>query len=244
MKKSKFDKETTLSNEEYIQEYLGDFERATKLLEDIGACVAVFGSARFTKDNFYYKKGVEISKKLAQNGFHIVTGGSGGIMEAANKGAYEIKDVHSIGFNLYLPFEQLPNGYTTKDETLNSFSVRKYMLLKNTTSCVVLPGGFGTLDELFDIITLVISKKFLPISIHLIGKEFWQPLMTFIEKTLVDYEVISKDEANILHVSDDIDEVVQKIKENVKTYLDAMSEVGLEDTKRYKFILEQFKKMR
>ncbi|MDR0467572.1 MAG: LOG family protein, partial [Campylobacteraceae bacterium] len=110
--------------------------------------------------------------------------------------------------------------------------------------CVVLPGGFGTLDELFDVITLVISRKFLPISIHLIGCEFWQPLVDFIKKTLVNYKAVSEEETNILHVSDDLDEVVKKVKENVKVYLDTMAEVGLKNTKRYKLIQKQFKDLR
>ena len=241
MTKSRFDKNVSLTDEEYINDYVNDYNVSCKALENIGSCVAIFGSARLKEDNFYYKKAMELSKKLAQNNFHIITGGSGGIMKAANQGAHEVNSIQSIGFNLCLPFEQLPNGFTTIDETLNSFGVRKHMLLKNATSCVVLPGGFGTLDELFDVITLVISRKFLPISIHLVGCEFWQPLVNFIEKTLVDNEVVSKDDIKILHVSDDLDEVVQKVKENIKTYLNAMSEAGLENTKRYKLIQEQFK---
>ncbi|MDR0467788.1 MAG: TIGR00730 family Rossman fold protein, partial [Campylobacteraceae bacterium] len=140
MKNSEFDKSVSLTDSEYINEYVEDYNNSCKLLEDIGATVAVFGSARFDENNIYYKQAVEVSKKLAQNGFHIITGGSGGIMEAANRGAYKVGDAHSIGFNLYLPFEQLSNNFATIKDTLNSFSVRKHMLLKNSTSCVVLPG--------------------------------------------------------------------------------------------------------
>lgn len=242
LKKFEIDESLKFSDKEILDIYVDDFEKSIKLLEDIGACVAIFGSARFEEDNFYYKKGVEIAKKFANRGFHVVTGGSSGIMEAANRGAYEVKDIHSIGFNLHLPFEQATNEFTTKDVTLNSFGIRKQMLLKNTTSCVILPGGYGTLDELFDVITLVVSGKILPISIHLVGQEFWQPLLDFVENTLVKNKVITKKEAELLQVSDDLDEVLQKAVANVEVYLKAMENANLQNTPRYELIKKQFGK--
>lgn len=240
---NRFDKTVSQTDDEFINEYVEDFKRSSKLLEDVGACVGVFGSSRFDENNYYYKEGVKLANKLSKEGFHIVTGGSYGIMEAGNRGAYEAKGSHSIGFNLHLPFEQEPNRYTTIQDTLHTFEVRKHMLLKNTTSCVVLPGGFGTLDELFEVITLVVTNKALPISVHLVGYNFWQPLLEFIKTTLVEYDTISPESIELFHISDNLDEVVSKVKDNIKTYMDSMVEASLENTKRYTLIKEQFKNL-
>ncbi|MFV0481738.1 MAG: TIGR00730 family Rossman fold protein [Campylobacteraceae bacterium] len=241
MKEIDYDKNALKDDNEFLEEYVEDFKNASKVLEDIGACVAIYGSARFNKSNYYYKEAYKLSALLSQNGFNILSGGSGGIMEAANRGCFDTSTTESVGINLKLPFEQKTNKYVTKTATLRSFGVRKHFLMKDITSCIVFPGGFGTLDELFEVMALVQTKKSLPISIHLVGYNFWQPLVEYMKTTLAQYEVISPSDVNILKLGDNLEEIARDVRLHVNRYLEVMKSIGLEDSKRYKLIKEQFK---
>lgn len=227
-------------DKKYIKTYVDDFCQTSLMLENVGACVGVFGSAIFDEKNRYYNDAEKISYILGKNGFNIISGGSGGIMEAANKGAKLANCGESIGINIVLPDEQIPNIYTTKETTVSSFGVRKHFLIKNLTSCVIFPGGFGTLDELFDVLALVRTRSILPVSIHLFGVEFWQPFIDFVNKSLILNKTISNSDLEMLHVSDDLDEITSKVKEHIKDYLNVMRESSLHNSKRYKLIHKQF----
>ncbi|MDR0762094.1 MAG: TIGR00730 family Rossman fold protein [Campylobacteraceae bacterium] len=228
--------------EQAAKSFKNDCDRGFALLEDIGAAVAIFGSARLKEDNVYYEKAVQMAQILSNDGFHITSGGSYGIMEAANKGAFQGKNGESLGFNLILPFEQETNPFTTRAVTLENFAVRKHMLIKNALACVAFPGGFGTLDELFDVTTLILTRKILPLKIYLYGSKFWTPLVGFIKTTLVDYGTIEPDEADIWHISDDLEEIRDGIKNYVGRYLKLMRTLGLDESKRYALIKKQFEK--
>ncbi|MDR1615002.1 MAG: TIGR00730 family Rossman fold protein [Campylobacteraceae bacterium] len=228
------------TDEEITKSFKSDCDKGFALLEDIGAAVAIFGSARFKEDNIYYEKAVRMAKMLSCDGFHITSGGSYGIMEAANKGALQGKNGESLGFNLFLPFEQDTNPFTTRAVTLENFSVRKNMLVKNALACVAFPGGFGTIDELFDVTTLIVTQKILPLNIYLYGSKFWTPLVDFVKTTLIDYGTIEPEYADIWRISDDLEWIRQDIKNYVKTYLELMNELGLGTSKRYELIKKQF----
>ncbi|MCA9348254.1 TIGR00730 family Rossman fold protein [Candidatus Saccharibacteria bacterium] len=178
--------------------------------------VTVFGSARFLEDNQYYKKARELGNKLAQNGFSVVTGGGGGIMEAANRGAYEMKGT-SIGFNIELPHEQQLNSYTTESMPFRYFFARKVMLAYAASALVCFPGGFGTLDELFEVITLIQTHKMPAVPVILYGTEFWAQLNTFIHDTMLAKEsAISHGDEDLYLITDDVDEIVKIIQNNLE----------------------------
>ncbi len=138
---------------------IADFVKGFDELGELGPTVTIFGSARTDKDNLYYKEAVRLSSMLAEKGFNIMTGGGPGIMEAANKGGATNKNVDSIGLNIDLPFEQIPNPYTSKELRFDYFFSRKVMLVKYSMAYVIFPGGYGTLDELFEALTLIQTKK-------------------------------------------------------------------------------------
>ena len=171
-----------------ISEFVEGFEK----LGRIGPCVSIFGSARTKPDNRYYKLAEEIAFKLTQKGYGVITGGGPGIMEAANKGAWEGKG-KSVGINIDLPFEQSANQYIDSDKliTFDHFFVRKVMFMKYAQGFIVLPGGVGTFDELFEAITLIQTKKIGKFPIILVGKKYWQGLVKWIE------DVVLNEEANI-----------------------------------------------
>jgi uncharacterized protein (TIGR00730 family) len=227
------------TSKEVIKSFKDDCDKGFALLEDIGAAVTIFGSARFTKENTYYEKTVQMAQMLSSVGFHITSGGSYGIMEAANKGAFQGKNGESLGFNLVLPFEQDTNSFTTRATTLENFAIRKNMLIRNAVACVAFPGGFGTMDELFDTTTLIMTRKILPLKIYLYGSEFWTPLVDFIKTVLVNYGTIKSQEADIWQISDDMEWIRNDIKKYTKTYLGLMRELGLQDNPRYKLIEKQ-----
>lgn len=189
-----------------ISEFVNGFEK----LSSIKPAVTIFGSARTQPDHRYYKKTVEIARKLSDSGFSVVSGGGPGIMEAANKGAYEGKS-KSIGLNIELPHEQSGNGFQDISLNFKHFFSRKVMFVKYATAYVVMPGGFGTLDELAEILTLVQTKKTRKIPIILVESEFWQGLTEWIQHTLVEQGTINADDMNLYQVIDDPDEVVNAI---------------------------------
>lgn len=175
----------------------------------LGPCVTVFGSSRFGSDHPYYALGREIGARLAKVGFTVMTGGGPGIMEAANRGAREAGGC-SIGCNIELPLEQTPNPYLDRWITFRHFFVRKLMLVKYSYAFVALPGGFGTLDEIFEVATLVQTGKIRRFPVVLIGREFWQPLLDFVRRLVREQAVVPADAERFL-VTDSPAEAVDSI---------------------------------
>ncbi|MGA1933398.1 TIGR00730 family Rossman fold protein [Arcobacter sp. YIC-464] len=200
----------------YKKKINDDFTNGKELLKDLKDNVTIFGSARTNKDDKYAKLAYELAFNLSKNGINVITGGGDGIMQAANKGAYDAKNAHSIGLSIYLPFEKSLNQYTTKNLTFNYFFSRKYMLVKYSKACIVFPGGFGTLDEMFEVLTLTQTKK-MPkgFKIYLVGYDYWEYLLKFIEKSLYANNMISKEDIHIIKATDDI----KLIEEEIKTLL-------------------------
>jgi hypothetical protein len=157
---------------------------------------------------------VEIARKLAENGFHIITGGGPGIMEAGNKGARE-GGGKSVGLNIHLPMEQEANKYATIKLSFKYFFVRKVMFVKYAQAYVGMPGGFGTLDEIFEAITLIQTKRIKPFPVILVGSDYWKPLWKWIEETLLERKLISPEDMELVTILDNPDEVVRTIKRTV-----------------------------
>ena len=167
----------------------------------IGPCVTVYGSARFDSTHKYYRQAYEIGRELSRRGFAVMTGGGPGIMEAANKAAREYGGC-SVGCNITLPSEQKPNPYLDVWMEFRYFMVRKYMLAKYSYGFVAMPGGFGTLDELFGILTLIQTKKMKDFPVVLVGLEFWRPLRELIEGRLVEAKTINPTDTKTLYFTD------------------------------------------
>ena len=190
---------------------MGEFVDGFEKLSKIGPCVSIFGSARTQKDDKYYKLATEIAEKIVEIGFGVITGGGPGIMEAANKGA-KLALGSSVGLNIDLPFEQSENPYIDDDKSLDFdyFFVRKVMFMKYAQAFVVMPGGFGTLDELFEAITLIQTKKAEKFPIILVGKSFWDGCLTWIKEELsVNHKYISEKELELISVVDEADDVIK-----------------------------------
>jgi uncharacterized protein (TIGR00730 family) len=191
------------------------FMKGFRTLHFAGPCITVFGSARFKEDNIYYEQAREIGKHIAQLGFTTMTGGGPGIMEAANRGAFENGGM-SIGCNIRLPFEQKPNPYVNKSITFEHFFVRKVLLVKYSYAFIIMPGGFGTMDEFFEILTLVQTKTVTNFPIVLYGKEFYKPLMEMIE-WMVSQGTISREDLSLMLLTDDHDEAMNHIQTYIKS---------------------------
>ncbi|MDX2115914.1 MAG: TIGR00730 family Rossman fold protein [Planctomycetota bacterium] len=190
---------------------LMEFVKGFRRLHFVGPCVTVFGSARFKEDHPYYALGREVGAQLAEAGFTVMTGGGPGIMEAANRGAKDVGG-RSIGCNIELPMEQAPNPYLDTWLTFRYFFVRKVMLVKYSYAFVALPGGFGTLDEMFETLTLVQTGKIQHYPIVLIGKEYWQPLIDFISNRLLAEGTISPDDLKLMLVTDSAKDAAEMIR--------------------------------
>ncbi len=188
------------------------FIKGFRTLHFAGPCITVFGSARFNEGHEYYESARSVSAKIAKLGFTIMTGGGPGIMEAANRGAYEVGG-KSIGCNIELPYEQKPNPYVHKSIDIRYFFVRKVLLLKYSYGFVVFPGGFGTIDELFEALTLIQTGKILKFPIVIYGSKFHKELMEYID-TLAVNGTISPQDKNLYLVSDIEDEIVEHIRMN------------------------------
>lgn len=200
-----------------MSEFVQGFEKLAK----IGPCVSIFGSARTKRDNPHYKTAEEIAAKLVDYGYGVITGGGPGIMEAGNKGAHS-KGGRSVGLNIDLPFEQFENIYIDRDKLINFdyFFVRKVMFVKYAQGFIVMPGGFGTLDELFEAITLIQTQKIGKFPIILVGHSFWDGLIDWIKKVLLEQEHnINKDDLDLFCVVETADEAVDKINEFYNKYL-------------------------
>jgi len=189
---------------------MGEFVEGYEKLAKIGPCVSIFGSARTPKDHPYYALAQRIAKRITDLGFGVITGGGPGIMEAANKGAYENGGT-SVGLNIELPFEQQSNAYIDKHNSIDFdyFFVRKVMFVKYAQGFVVMPGGFGTLDELFEAITLIQTKKVDKFPIILVGRDYWQGLYDWIKNTLAQQRSISPEDLDLVQLVDTEDEVVE-----------------------------------
>jgi uncharacterized protein (TIGR00730 family) len=190
------------------------FIKGFRTLHFVGPCITVFGSARFKEDHPYYHSARAIGKMIAELGFTTMTGGGPGIMEAANRGAFENGGM-SVGCNIKLPFEQHPNPYMNKWLTINYFFVRKVLLVKYSYAFIILPGGFGTMDELFETITLVQTKVIYDFPIVIFGKEYYAPMMKMIEE-MINQGTISADDKKLILYTDSIDEARSFISKYVR----------------------------
>lgn len=194
-----------------IAEFVDGFE----ILNNIGPCISIFGSARTKPEHPYYKKAIDIARRLTEEGYGIITGGGPGIMEAGNKGA-KLYGGASVGLNIDLPFEQHHNPYIDVDKSLNHryFFVRKVMFVKYAQAFVVLPGGFGTMDELFEVLTLIQTGKITKVPVVLVGSSFWNGLKDWIKNIMLEQERnINPADLDLLPITDDVEEVVKIIND-------------------------------
>jgi uncharacterized protein (TIGR00730 family) len=190
---------------------LSEFVEGFDMLANIGPAVTFFGSARATEKNKEYVAARSLASKLAQDGCAVITGGGPGVMEAANRGAQE-GDGLSIGLNIELPFEQRPNPYVDKLIGFRYFFVRKVMFVKYSIAFVILPGGFGTMDELFEALTLIQTHKIKPFPVYMLGKSYWGGLVRWMRDVMEKEGKISPEELDILHVVDSEQEIVEGIR--------------------------------
>lgn len=187
-----------------------EFIRGFRKLHFIGPCVTVFGSARFSEDHEYYKLARETGAALARAGYAVMTGGGPGIMEAANRGARDENGL-SLGCNIELPMEQHPNPYLDRFVDFDYFFVRKVMLVKYSKAFIVMPGGFGTMDEVFETLVLIQTKKIERFPIIVMGKEFWDHMRVFIENALIANATIDAVDMDLVQWTDDPKEAVEMI---------------------------------
>jgi len=193
-----------------LAEFVGGFET----LSQIYPAVSIFGSARVRPGDETYEKTVIIARKLAENGFNVITGGGPGIMEAGNKGARE-GGASSVGLNIVLPLEQEPNPFSNVKLDFQYFFVRKVMFVKYAQAYIGMPGGLGTLDEIFEALTLIQTKRIKPFPVILVGSDYWGGLIDWIRNTLLERHYISGQDADLFTVLDDPDEIVHTIKRYV-----------------------------
>ena len=188
-----------------------EFVRGFKTLGNLGPCVTVFGSARFEEGHPYYELARKLGHRLASEGYSVMTGGGPGIMQAANCGAREAGGL-SVGCNIELPLEQKPNPYLDRFVQFEHFFVRKVMLGKYSRAFIVFPGGFGTLDEIFETATLMQTGKIRSFPIVAMGGEFWDPMRAFFRQSLIAEQTISPDDLDLVTLTDSIDEALQIVK--------------------------------
>lgn len=194
-----------------IFKIIGEFVEGVESLYDIGPAVSIFGSARTIPDDPVYKTAEKIAAMLVKNNFAVITGGGGGIMEAANKGATKAGG-RSIGLNIVLPREQKPNRYSNIKVEFNYFFIRKVMFIKYASAYIIMPGGLGTLDEFFEAATLIQTQRIKPLPIILVGSDYWSGLLDWIRNQLVKTLKISLEDMDIFQVMDSPDEIVKTIK--------------------------------
>jgi uncharacterized protein (TIGR00730 family) len=199
---------------------MSEFVEGIDRMSKIGPCVSIFGSARLKPENPYYRMAEEIAAKLVRHGYGVITGGGPGIMEAGNKGA-KMQGGTSVGLNIELPFEQEPNPYIDKDKSIDFdyFFVRKVMFIKYSQGFVVMPGGFGTMDELFESLTLIQTHKIGRFPIVMVGKEFWGGLMDWVKTTMVNEGMINPNDLNLISLVDTPTEAVKVIDDFYAKYL-------------------------
>ena len=203
-----------------IFKIMGEFVNGFEKLSKIGPCVSIFGSARTKPDNRYYILAEKIAKRIVEAGYGVITGGGPGIMEAGNKGAH-LGGGTSVGLNIELPFEQHDNPYIDPDKSLDFdyFFVRKVMFVKYAQGFVVMPGGFGTLDEFFEAITLIQTQKIEKFPIILVGSDYWTGLLDWIKDTLLGkFENIKETDLDLIHLVDTEDEVIAILDDFYREY--------------------------
>ncbi|MBI4654339.1 MAG: TIGR00730 family Rossman fold protein [Nitrospirae bacterium] len=181
-------------------------------LYDLGPAVTIFGSSRLAEDSYYYQKAVEVGKMLSDAGFSVITGGGPGIMEGANKGAKMGKS-KSVGLNIQLPHEQVPNEYQDITLDFRYFFARKLMFVKYAIAFVIFPGGFGTMDEMFEALTLVQTHKINSFPVILFGSEYWKGLIDWMENTLILQGTIRRSDMTLFKITDDTKEVCELLKD-------------------------------
>lgn len=208
------------ANSWMIFKVMSEFVEGMEKLAKIGPCVTVFGSARVKSGHPYYKMAEEIAYQLVQNGYGVITGGGPGIMEAGNRGAHRAGG-KSVGLNIFLPHEQKGNSFIDPDKliTFDYFFVRKVMFVKYSQGFIVMPGGFGTLDELSEALTLIQTKKIGRFPIVMVGRKFWGGLMDWIKKGLVNEKMISPEDLDLINLVDKPEEAVRVIDEFYAKYL-------------------------
>ena len=192
---------------------MAEFVDGFETMDKIGPCVSIYGSARTKPDHKYYKLSEQIAAKLVHEGFGIITGGGPGIMEAGNNGAYK-EGGKSVGRNIELPYEQSHNPYIDRDKLINFkyFFVRKVMLVKYAQAFIFMPGGFGTLDEMFEALTLIQTHKIERVPVILVGKSYWKGLLAWVRETMLHKEHnISEEDLDLFYMTDDPEEVVKHI---------------------------------
>jgi uncharacterized protein (TIGR00730 family) len=188
-----------------------DFFHGLRGLHFVGPCITVFGSARFTEEHPYYQLARDMGAAIAKLGFTVMTGGGPGIMEAANRGAKDVNG-RSVGCNIELPFEQSHNPYLDKWVTMKYFFVRKVLLLKYSYGFIIMPGGFGTMDEMFESLTLIQTGKVKNFPIVVMGKEFWEPMQPFLQQ-MVKVGTISPEDMDLMLFTDSVDEAIDYLKQ-------------------------------
>jgi uncharacterized protein (TIGR00730 family) len=193
---------------------MAEFVEAIETLSGVKHAVSIFGSARTKPDDPYYQKAESLARLLAEKGFGIITGGGPGIMEAANKGAAQAGG-QSVGMNIQLPYEQKPNPYANISIDYKYFFIRKVMFVKYAMAYVILPGGFGTMDELFEALTLIQTKRIKPFPVVLMGSEYWKGLVDWLRKTMLRDEKISLGDLDFFQIIDEPAEVVKHIQKFV-----------------------------
>jgi uncharacterized protein (TIGR00730 family) len=213
---------------------IADFVQGYETLGDLGPSVTIFGGARSSENSDNYMRAKLLAEKLADKGFNIITGGGPGIMEAANKGAFQKHCVESIGLNIDLPHEQIPNPFTTKECTFDYFFSRKVMLVKYSMAYVIFPGGYGTLDELFEALTLIQTKKITGVRLFVIGVDYYTPLITFMRDSLLKEKMIEEEDLEIITLTDDLESVVDEIEMSLQEQINGLKEDGLESTAYFK----------
>jgi len=190
---------------------MGEFVEGVDALHEIGPAVSFFGSARIKPTDSIYKKTEKLARLFVEHDFAVITGGGGGVMEAANKGAAEAGGI-SVGLNIVLPHEQAPNPFANIKIEFKYFFIRKVMFVKYATAYIILPGGFGTLDELFEAVTLIQTRRILPFPLILVGSDYWAGLIDWIKEKLLAEKRISTQDIEILQVMDDPEEIVKAVK--------------------------------
>jgi len=206
--------EFQLSESWRIFKILGEFVEGIDSLHGLGPAVSIFGSARVKPDDPIYAKTQKIAGLFVKNDFAVITGGGGGVMEAANKGAAEAGGT-SVGMNIVLPFEQKPNRFSNIKLDFKYFFIRKVMFIKYATAYIIMPGGFGTLDELFEAVTLIQTRRIKPLPVIMVGSEYWSGLVEWIKSRLFDKKKISTEDLDIFQVMDDPEEIVKTVIKTV-----------------------------
>ncbi|MBI3858412.1 MAG: TIGR00730 family Rossman fold protein [Planctomycetes bacterium] len=205
---------------------LGEFVSSVDEMNAVGPAISIFGSARMGPGHPAYRDTVKLARRLVKRGFGVITGGGPGVMEAGNKGAHEEGGV-SVGLNIELPLEQKPNPFQTLSLRFRYFFVRKVMFVRHSVGYVVMPGGFGTLDEMFEALTLIQTEKTYPFPVLLYGRKYWEGLVDWMRKSLLKEGAIGTTDLELLQVVDSVDETMDALEKQLQVKADRMRRSGL-----------------